>query len=77
MSAWREEDEYEEKGESKSVLPKGVLTRINSYAERTGMSVEDATTKFLNYIEKEYGCTNPKEEDEDLLEVGTPDNPRY
>tara|TARA_R100001463_G_scaffold45773_2_gene94211 strand:- start:2113 stop:3402 length:1290 start_codon:yes stop_codon:yes gene_type:complete len=68
MSAWKEEDEYEEKGEKESALPKGVLTRINSYAERTGMNVEDATTKFLNYIEKEYGCTNPDEEDDDLLE---------
>lgn len=70
MNTWKDEDEFES-GDSEDndtmSLPDGVMSRINSYAERTGTKVEDATQKFLDYIAEEYGCQNPNEEDEDLL----------
>ena len=70
MNTWKEEDEFESgdsEGDDTMSLPDGVMSRINSYAERTGAKVEDATQKCLDYIAEEYGCQNPKEEDEDLL----------
>jgi len=68
---WNEEDEFVDADSTEEVsqtLPDGVMERINAQAERTNKSVEVVTEQYLNYIKDEFGCENPYEQDEDLLE---------
>jgi len=80
MTNWETEDEYgdieeveaqgfgaSEAPAEKSILPNEVMSRISAYAERTGKSVVEATQEFYADIEKHYGCTEPSQEDEELL----------
>ncbi len=75
--SWKEEDEYID-AESESTgsevekaksptFPPAVAKRIVAYSNRTGKDVEEVKTMYLNYIRKEYGCTDHTVEDEDLL----------
>lgn len=75
--SWKEEDEYidaesastsDEVKEGKSPsFPPPVAKRIVAYSKRTGKHVDDVMKMYLEYIEKEYGCTDHTVEDEDLL----------
>ena len=79
---WQEEDEYMEMENMKEEtngfgqvqestsndLPKGVLVRMNAFAERTGKKPEEARQMFLDYIKEHYGVDDyTHESDEDLL----------
>ena len=57
---WNEEDEFVDADSTEEVsqtLPDGVMERV-----------EAVTEQYLNYIKDEFGCENPYEQDEDLLE---------
>jgi hypothetical protein len=67
-------DEYDETHEEETgeettagVLPDGVIERLTQYASRTKQELKDVVAQYLKQIEGEHGCTNPAEEDEDLL----------
>ena len=72
MSLHREHDE-EDGGNSlatattTTALPIGVAQRITAYAERTNKSAEDVKQEYLAYINKEWGCEDFSQEDDDLL----------
>ena len=75
--SWKEEDEYidaesastgDEVKEAKSpTFPPSVAKRIVAYSNRTGKDTEEVKKMYLEYIEKEYGCTDHTVEDENLL----------
>lgn len=50
-----------------SSLPEGVLERLEQYATRTKQDIQKVVADFLEQISKEHGCTDPSQEDEDLL----------
>ncbi len=50
-----------------SSLPEGVLERLEQYATRTKQDIQKVVADFLEQINKEHGCTDPSQEDEDLL----------
>jgi len=53
--------------EAGTVLPDGVLERLEQYATRTKQELKDVVAKFREQIESEHGCSDPSQEDEDLL----------
>ena len=48
-------------------LPKGVLERLQGYAERAGIKVGEAANEYFAWIEQEFAVSNWKDEDDDLL----------
>ena len=71
---WNEEDEFvdadnaeEATEEVSKTLPEGVMQRITAQAERTNKTVEEVTTRYIEYIKTNHECDDPYSEDEDLL----------
>jgi len=50
-----------------TTLPDGVIERLSQYANRTKQELKKVVNDYLEQIAKEHECSNPADEDEDLL----------
>ena len=60
-------EDKNENGNDNYMLPDGVIERLTQYANRVGKELSEVVDEFLADIEKHHGCTDPSQEDEDLL----------
>lgn len=54
-------------GEEEKQLPAEVIERLQGYAEANGLSIDDATTKFVEYLSDKFAVNDWESEDEDFL----------
>ena len=55
------------KNNSEATLPNSVLERLKGYADANGLSIEDATQKFVEYLSDKFSVDNWQDEDEEFL----------
>ena len=52
---------------NESGWPEGVIERLTAYAERVGISLEEALQEFTKYLLDDFNIDNPHEEEDDVL----------
>lgn len=52
---------------NESGWPEGVVERLTAYAERVGITQDEALQEFTNYLLNDFTIDNPREEEEEVL----------